>query len=106
MKFLDQAKIFIRSGNGGPGSVSFRREANVPMGGPDGGDGGRGGDVVAKCVSGLNTLIDYRYQQHFKAAAGIPGAGRNRSGGRGKDVILKLPVGCQILADEWYGCEA
>ena len=100
MKFLDQAKIFIRSGNGGPGSVSFRREANVPMGGPDGGDGGRGGDVVAKCVGGLNTLIDYRYQQHFKAAAGIPGAGRNRSGGRGKDVVLKLPVGCQILADD------
>ena len=100
MKFLDQAKIFIRSGNGGPGSVSFRREANVPMGGPDGGDGGRGGDVVAKCVGGLNTLIDYRYQQHFKAAAGIPGAGRNRSGGRGKDVVLRLPVGCQILADD------
>ena len=100
MKFLDQAKIFIRSGNGGPGSVSFRREANVPMGGPDGGDGGRGGDVVARCVGGLNTLIDYRYQQHFKAAAGIPGAGRNRSGGRGKDVILHLPVGCQIIAND------
>ena len=100
MKFLDQAKIFIRSGNGGPGSVSFRREANVPMGGPDGGDGGRGGDVVAKCVGGLNTLIDYRYQQHFRATAGIPGAGRNRSGGRGKDVVLKLPVGCQIIADD------
>ena len=100
MKFLDQAKIFIRSGNGGPGSVSFRREANVPMGGPDGGDGGRGGDVVAKCVGGLNTLIDYRYRQHFRATAGIPGAGRNRSGGRGKDVVLKLPVGCQILADD------
>ena len=100
MKFLDQAKIFIRSGNGGPGSVSFRREANVPMGGPDGGDGGRGGDVVAKCVGGLNTLIDYRYQQHFRATAGIPGAGRNRSGGRGKDVVLKLPIGCQIIADD------
>ena len=100
MKFLDQAKIFIRSGNGGPGSVSFRREANVPMGGPDGGDGGRGGDVVAKCVGGLNTLIDYRYRQHFKAASGIPGAGRNRSGGRGKDVVLNLPVGCQIISDD------
>ena len=100
MKFLDQAKIFIRSGNGGPGAVSFRREANVPLGGPDGGDGGRGGDVVAKCVGGLNTLIDYRYQQHFKAAAGAPGAGRNRSGGRGKDVVLSLPVGCQIIADD------
>ena len=67
MKFLDQAKIYIRSGNGGPGSVSFRREAHVPFGGPDGGDGGRGGDVVAVAVNGLNTLIDYRYQQHFKA---------------------------------------
>lgn len=100
MKFLDQAKIFIRSGNGGPGSVSFRREANVPMGGPDGGNGGRGGDVVAKCVGGLNTLIDYRYKQHFKAASGIPGAGRDRSGGRGKDVNLNLPVGCQIIADD------
>ena len=100
MKFLDQAKIFIRSGNGGPGSVSFRREANVPMGGPDGGDGGRGGDVVARCVGGLNTLIDYRYQQHFKADSGIPGAGRNRSGGRGKDIILNLPVGTQIISDD------
>ena len=100
MKFLDQAKIFIRSGNGGPGSVSFRREANVPMGGPDGGDGGRGGDVVARCVGGLNTLIDYRYQQHFKAVAGIPGAGRNRSGGRGKDAVLNLPVGTQIISDD------
>ena len=100
MKFLDQAKIFIRSGNGGPGSVSFRREANVPMGGPDGGDGGRGGDVIARCVGGLNTLIDYRYQQHFKADSGIPGAGRNRSGGRGKDVILNLPVGTQIISDD------
>ena len=80
MKFLDQAKIFIRSGNGGPGSVSFRREANVPYGGPDGGDGGRGGDIVAKCVNGLNTLIDFRYQQHFKAESGRPGAGRDKSG--------------------------
>lgn len=102
MKFLDQAKIFIRSGNGGPGSVSFRREANVPMGGPDGGDGGRGGDVIARCVGGLNTLIDYRYQQHFKAESGIPGAGRNRSGGRGKDAVLQLPVGTQIMSDDGH----
>ena len=102
MKFLDQAKIFIRSGNGGPGSVSFRREANVPMGGPDGGDGGRGGDVIARCVGGLNTLIDYRYQQHFKAGSGIPGAGRNRSGGRGKDAVLHLPVGTQIMSDDGH----
>ena len=100
MKFLDQAKIFMRSGNGGPGAVSFRREANVPMGGPDGGDGGRGGDVIARCVGGLNTLIDYRYQQHFKANAGIPGAGRDRSGARGKDIILKLPVGTQVISDD------
>ena len=100
MKFLDQAKIFIRSGNGGPGSVSFRREANVPLGGPDGGDGGRGGDVIATCVGGLNTLIDYRYQQHFKAKAGTPGAGRDRTGPKGSDVILRLPAGTQILAED------
>ena len=100
MKFLDQAKIFIRSGNGGPGSVSFRREANVPYGGPDGGDGGRGGDIVAKCVNGLNTLIDFRYQQHFKAESGRPGAGRDKSGLSGKKIILRLPVGTQILSDD------
>ncbi len=100
MKFLDQAKIFIRSGNGGPGCVSFRREANVPYGGPDGGDGGRGGDIVAKCVNGLNTLIDFRYQQHFKAESGHPGAGRDKSGLSGKQIILRLPVGTQILSDD------
>lgn len=100
MKFLDQAKIFIRSGNGGPGCVSFRREANVPYGGPDGGDGGRGGDIVAKCVNGLNTLIDFRYQQHFKAESGRPGAGRDKSGLSGKQIILRLPVGTQILSDD------
>ena len=100
MKFLDQAKIFIRSGNGGPGSVSFRREANVPYGGPDGGDGGRGGDIIARCVDGLNTLIDFRYHQHFKAGSGRPGAGRDKSGLSGKSIILKLPVGTQILSDD------
>ena len=100
MKFLDQAKVFIRSGNGGPGAVSFRREANVPMGGPDGGDGGRGGDVIAACVGGLNTLIDYRYQQHFKAQSGTPGAGRDRAGPKGGDVILNLPEGTQIISDD------
>lgn len=100
MKFLDQAKIFIKSGNGGPGAVSFRREANVPRGGPDGGDGGKGGDVIAHCVGGLNTLIDYRYQQHFKAPAGQPGAGRDRSGAKGGNIILKLPQGTQILSDD------
>ncbi len=100
MKFLDQAKIFIRSGNGGPGSISFRREANVPHGGPDGGNGGRGGDIIAKCVNGLNTLIDFRYQQHFKAESGRPGAGRDKSGLSGKPIILKLPVGTQILSND------
>jgi len=100
MKFLDQAKIFVKSGNGGPGAVSFRREANEPLGGPDGGNGGRGGDIIARCVSGLNTLIDYRYQQHFKAKAGVPGAGRDRSGPKGGDVILRLPAGTQILAED------
>lgn len=100
MKFLDQAKIFIQSGNGGPGSVSFRREAHVPRGGPDGGDGGRGGSVLAECVDGLNTLIDYRYQQHFKAQSGRPGAGRNKNGPSGEDITLKLPVGTQILNED------
>ena len=100
MKFLDQAKIYMRSGNGGPGSVSFRREAHVPFGGPDGGDGGRGGDVVALAVNGLNTLIDYRYQQHFKAGSGRPGAGRDRSGASGKDITLRLPIGTQILSND------
>ena len=80
MKFLDQAKIYIKSGNGGPGSISFRREANVPQGGPDGGNGGNGGNILVKCVNNLNTLIDFRYQQHFKAQAGRPGAGRNMTG--------------------------
>lgn len=100
MKFLDQAKVYIQSGNGGPGCVSFRREAHVPRGGPDGGDGGRGGSVIAECVNGLNTLIDYRYQQHFKAPSGRGGAGRNRAGLSGGDITLKLPVGTQILNED------
>lgn len=100
MKFLDQAKVFIKSGDGGTGCVSFRREAYVEYGGPDGGDGGRGGDVVAICVDGLNTLIDYRYQQHFKAQRGWAGAGRNRTGGDGDDSILRLPAGTQILSED------
>ncbi len=90
----------MQSGNGGPGSISFRREAHVPFGGPDGGNGGRGGDVVAIAVNGLNTLIDYRYQQHFKANPGRPGAGRDRSGASGTDVIMRLPIGTQILSDD------
>lgn len=100
MKFLDQAKVFIQSGNGGPGCVSFRREAHVPRGGPDGGDGGRGGSIIIRCAPGLNTLIDYRYQQHFKAQSGRPGAGRMRAGPSGEDITLKLPVGTQILTED------
>ena len=100
MKFLDQAKIYTRSGHGGPGAVSFRREAHVPFGGPDGGDGGRGGNIVALAVNGLNTLIDYRYQQHFKAETGEHGMGRNRHGHAGADVVLKVPVGTQVLDED------
>jgi len=100
MKFLDQAKVYIRSGDGGAGCVSFRREKYVEFGGPDGGDGGRGGDVIAECVDGLNTLIDYRYRQHFKAGTGIHGMGRNRSGADGPDRILAVPVGTQIFAED------
>src|SRR5215208_5095177 len=99
MKFLDQAKIYIRSGDGGAGCVSFRREKFIEFGGPNGGDGGRGGDVWAECVEGLNTLIDYRYQQHFKAQTGEHGMGSNRTGANGKDVVLKVPVGTEILAE-------
>ena len=97
MKFLDQAKIYIASGHGGSGSISFRREAHVPFGGPDGGNGGRGGDVIAECTDGLNTIIDFRYQQHFKARPGDGGKGRDRSGISGKDLILRLPIGTQVL---------
>ncbi len=100
MKFLDQAKIYIRSGDGGAGSVSFRREKYIEFGGPDGGDGGKGGDVIAVCVDGLNTLIDYRYQQHFKAKTGMHGMGKQRAGGKGADCILKVPVGTQIFEED------
>ncbi|HXY59237.1 MAG TPA: GTPase ObgE [Methylocystis sp.] len=100
MKFLDQAKVHVRSGDGGAGCVSFRREKFIEFGGPDGGDGGRGGDVVAECVEGLNTLIDYRYQQHFKAKTGMHGMGKNRAGGRGADAVLKVPVGTQIFEED------
>jgi GTPase len=100
MKFLDQAKIYIESGHGGAGAVSFRREKFLEFGGPDGGDGGRGGDVVIEAVPNLNTLIDYRYQQHFRAERGQGGMGRNRSGAAGADVVLRVPVGTQILADD------
>jgi GTP-binding protein len=100
MKFLDQARIYIRSGDGGAGCVSFRREKFIEFGGPDGGDGGRGGDVVAECADGLNTLIDFRYQQHFKAKTGIHGMGKNRAGGRGADAVLKVPAGTQIFEED------
>jgi GTP-binding protein len=100
MKFLDQAKIYIASGAGGTGSLSFRREKFIEYGGPDGGDGGKGGDVWAECVDNLNTLIDYRYQQHFKAKRGGNGAGRNRSGANGDDCIIKVPPGTEIYAED------
>jgi GTP-binding protein len=100
MKFLDEAKIYVRSGDGGAGCVSFRREKYIEFGGPDGGDGGRGGSVWAEAVEGLNTLIDYRYRQHFKAARGGHGMGRSRHGAAGAEVVLKVPVGAQILEDD------
>src|SRR5919112_1203715 len=100
MKFLDQAKIYIRSGDGGAGCVSFRREKFIEFGGPNGGDGGRGGDVWVECVEGLNTLIDYRYQQHFKAKKGEHGMGSNCHGANGTDAVLKVPAGTQIFAED------
>lgn len=100
MKFLDQAKVYIRSGDGGAGCVSFRREKYIEFGGPDGGDGGRGGDVWIEAVEGLNTLIDYRYRQHFRAGTGGHGMGRNRTGAKGADVILKVPVGTQVYEED------
>jgi GTP-binding protein len=100
MKFLDQAKVYIKSGNGGQGAVSFRREKYIQFGGPDGGSGGRGGDVWVEVVDGLNTLIDYRYQQHFKARPGGHGMGRDRTGANGEDIVLKVPVGTQIFEED------
>ncbi|MGB7432298.1 MAG: GTPase ObgE [Ahrensia sp.] len=100
MKFLDQARIYTRSGDGGAGSVSFHREKFIEFGGPDGGDGGRGGDVWIEAVDGLNTLIDYRYQQHFKAKTGVHGMGKNRTGARGADIVLKVPTGTQIFEED------
>ena len=100
MKFLDQARVFVRSGDGGGGSLSFRREKYIQYGGPDGGDGGRGGDVVVECVDGLNTLIDYRFRQHFKGKTGGHGMGRNRTGATGENVVLKVPVGTQVLEED------
>src|SRR5512138_2848459 len=100
MKFLDQCKIYIRSGNGGGGAVSFRREKYIEYGGPDGGDGGKGGDVWIEAVEGLNTLIDFRYHQHFKAETGVHGMGKNRHGANGADAVLRVPVGTQVLDED------
>ena len=100
MHFLDQAKIYVRSGAGGPGAVSFRREKFIEFGGPDGGDGGKGGDIVFEAVAGLNTLIDFRYTQHFRAERGKGGAGSNRTGAGGEDLVIQVPVGTQVLSDD------
>ncbi|MFZ9394980.1 MAG: Obg family GTPase CgtA [Erythrobacter sp.] len=100
MHFLDQAKIYLKSGAGGPGAVSFRREKYIEYGGPDGGDGGRGGDIVIEAVAGLNTLIDFRYTQHFKAPRGGHGMGKDRTGASAKPLVIKVPVGTQIISDD------
>src|SRR6478609_5199993 len=100
MKFLDEAKVYIRSGDGGNGCVAFRREKFIEFGGPNGGDGGRGGDVIVTAVNGLNTLIDYRYQQHFTAQNGRPGMGKDRAGANGKDMLMKVPAGTQIYEED------
>ena len=100
MHFLDQAKIYVRSGAGGPGAVSFRHEKFIEYGGPDGGNGGKGGDIVFEAVHGLNTLIDFRYTQHFRAPRGKGGAGGNRTGAGGDDIVIKVPVGTQVLSED------
>ncbi len=100
MHFLDQAKVYIKSGDGGPGAVSFRREKFVEYGGPDGGNGGKGGDIIFEAIPGLNTLIDFRYTQHFRAPRGKGGAGRNRTGAGGDDLVVRVPVGTQIISDD------
>jgi GTP-binding protein len=100
MKFLDEAKIYLTSGHGGPGCVAFHREKFIDSGGPDGGNGGKGGDVIFECSATLNTLIDFRYQQHFKASNGMHGMGKNRTGAGGDDVIVKVPIGTQVLAED------
>ena len=100
MHFLDQAKIYVQSGAGGPGAVSFRREKYIQYGGPDGGDGGKGGNIIFEAVEGLNTLIDFRYAQHFKAPRGKGGAGKNQTGAGGDDLIIKVPVGTQVLSED------
>ncbi|MDX2308787.1 MAG: GTPase ObgE [Hyphomicrobium sp.] len=100
MKFLDLAKVYVKAGDGGNGCIGFRREKYIEFGGPDGGDGGKGGDVYVECVENLNTLIDYRYQQHFKAGRGTNGMGRNRAGANGGDVTIKVPPGTEVLTED------
>ncbi|ARS29224.1 GTPase ObgE [Sphingomonas sp. KC8] len=100
MHFLDQAKIYVRSGGGGPGAVSFRREKFIEYGGPDGGNGGKGGDIIIESIAGLNTLIDFRYTQHFRAPRGKGGAGSNRTGAGGEDLVIRVPVGTQVLSED------
>jgi GTPase len=100
MKFLDEAKVYVRSGDGGNGCVSFRREKFIEFGGPNGGDGGKGGDVIVEAVNGLNTLIDYRYQQHFRAKNGGAGMGKDRHGASGDDILLKVPAGTQVYEED------
>src|SRR3954454_7808737 len=100
MKFRDQCKIYLKSGDGGRGSMSFRREKFIEFGGPDGGNGGKGGDIVFVAAENLNTLIDYRYQQHFRAQNGRGGSGANKTGAHGRDTVLKVPVGTQIFDDD------
>ncbi len=101
MHFLDQAKVYLRAGGGGPGAVSFRREKYVEYGGPDGGNGGKGGDIIFEAIPGLNTLIDFRYTQHFRAPRGNHGSGSNRTGAGGEDLIIKVPVGTQVISDDY-----
>ena len=100
MQFLDEVKLYVKSGDGGNGCVAFRREKNIPFGGPNGGDGGRGASIVIECVSGLNTLIDYRYQQHFRGRNGEHGKGQNRSGESRDDLVIKVPIGTQVFAED------
>ena len=100
MKFLDEAKVYVKSGDGGAGAVAFRREKSIEFGGPEGGDGGRGGDVVFECAGNLNTLIDFRYRQHLKAGKGNHGMGKNRTGAGGEDLVIKIPVGTQVLDED------
>ena len=100
MKFLDQAKIYVRSGDGGDGVVAFRRERFIEFGGPDGGNGGKGGDIIFEAVPNLNTLIDFRYTQHFRARKGGNGAGSDKTGAGSEDVVIKVPIGTQLIADD------